>query len=441
MKLTFLGAAGMVTGSCYLLETAKGKMLIDCGMFQGNKDTTKRNFEEFAFEPRKLSCVLLTHAHLDHSGLLPRLVKNGYRGPIYGTSATIDLAKIMLLDSAHVNAMDTQAENRRRRREGLDEREPLYTEEDAKTACTLFQKIPKDVMPGVSVGFRDSGHILGSASFILRAEGKSIVFSGDIGQWDLPIVEDPQTFEEADACLIESTYAGMHHDKADRDEELLTIIQDTYRKGGKLLIPCFAIERTQELLYALNTIEKRMPRQKIYLDSPLAIKATAVFKKHPECFDREAKAKKNPFSLKELECTTTTQQSMKINAQNKPCIVIAGNGMCTGGRIRHHLKHGIWDPRNTLLFVGYQADGTTGRYILSGADRIRMMGMELVVKADVRKINSFSGHADNDDLVKWASSFSRKPRFFIVHGDPDRAQKLQQQIGGEVAELGETVEV
>jgi len=459
MKVTFCGAAKIVTGSCFLVEAAGRRILVDCGMFQGGKETTRLNFQPFRFGPKTISHVLLTHAHNDHSGLLPRLVKEHFRGKIVATRATADLAGIMLEDSARIQEVDTEQENRRRRREGLPPRKPLYTTEDAERTLELVESVDYDrrfvVAPGIEGCFRDAGHILGSAILeLFVSEGvktTKVVFSGDLGQWDVPIIRDPTIIEEADTVFIESTYGDrLHESPGDRESELARHAKETYTRGGKLLIPCFAVERTQEIIYAFGNIIERheFPDMKIYLDSPLAIKANEVFKKHRECFDEEAleRFRRLQDAAQVVYCERA-EDSMKLNDIDEPCVIIAGSGMCTGGRIRHHLKHGLWDARNTILFVGYQAQGSLGRIILEGAKEVKMMGMAIVVKAGVGQIGSFSAHADAGELLKWMKGFRRKPgRVFIVHGEESASAALKGKLEKEglachVPDIGETVEL
>ncbi len=459
MKITFCGAAKIVTGSCFLVETEEDRVLVDCGMFQGRKDIVKLNFEPFMFEPRDVSHVLLTHSHIDHSGLIPKLVKSGFTGKILATGATSDLCKIMLEDSAHIQELDTEAENRRRKRAGLEPREPLYTLEHVNEAVNLFDSVEygkrRRITPNIEVCFRDAGHILGSSiiEMAVKEGGKEtkLVFSGDLGQWDAPIVRDPTIIEDADYVFIESTYGDrLHEDVVNRSEHLLRHVKETYEKGGRLLIPSFAVERTQELIFAFNKLIKKgvFPEEKIYLDSPLAIKATEVFKKHRECFDEEALTLfEEPLTYPRLVYSLSTEDSMKLNTITGPCVIIAGSGMCNGGRIRHHFKHGLWDSKNTVLFVGYQASGTLGRVLLDGATQVKMMGMNIVVKANVKKIDSYSAHADYKELIKWAKGFSKKPKkFFVVHGEKDSSEALKLKLEQEgmachVPGLGETVEL
>ncbi|MBD3355372.1 MBL fold metallo-hydrolase [Candidatus Woesearchaeota archaeon] len=440
MKLSFLGAARVVTGSCYLVEANGESVLVDCGMFQGRKETTRLNYRPFKFDPRKISHVFLTHAHIDHSGLIPKLVKEGFKGKIHTTSATIDLCRIMLEDSAYIQEKDTVYENKRREKKGLAPREPLYTQEDAENAMKSFEIIDYDekvkISENITVRFRDAGHIIGSASIEMfvndDGEDKKIVFSGDIGQWDVPIVKNPTLIGDADYVLIESTYGNRLHEGGMRDDMFLKYIKETYEKKGILMIPSFAIERTQELLYALNKFVKlkEMPDEKVFLDSPLAIKATEVFKKHRKFFDEEALTKYgSPFSFPNLVYSMKTEDSIRLNTYDKPCIIIAGSGMCTGGRIRHHFRNHISDPKNTVVFVGYQAEGTLGRYILEGAKKAKFMGIEKDIKADIRKVNAYSAHADYKELIKWMSGFKKKPKeVFIVHGEEDSAKALKSKL-------------
>ena len=459
MKLTFNGAARIVTGSCYMLEVAGKKILIDCGMFQGAKDINRLNYEPFGFKPKEISCLLLTHAHIDHSGLIPKLVKMGFRGKIIATPPTIDLAKIMLEDSAHVNEDDTMHENKRRLRLGLPPREPLFNIKDVQAASRMFSPVPYDspyqINDNLTMTFRNAGHILGSAIIELSAtEGgktRKLVFSGDLGQWDTPLLDNPTLIESADYVLIESTYGDRLHSAIKTRGDLLSqVVAETYKRRGKLLIPSFAVERTQELLYYLHRMARdgQMPSENVFLDSPLAIDATRVFTKNMNYFSASLRKEfADPFGFKNLKYLQTSQDSQTMNDYPKPCMIIAGNGMCTGGRIRYHLMYNLWKSQNTLLFVGYQAEGSLGRVILEGADVVRMMGMEVAVKAQVRQIDSFSSHADSKELVRWASGFKKKPKtLFIVHGEEESSLGLEKTLDGlgfdtHVPVLGETVEL
>lgn len=443
MQITCHGAAGFVTGSCHMVETSASRFLIDCGMYQGSKAMNRLNYEQFDFDPATIDFVINTHAHIDHCGLLPKLVKNGFKGTIYASPPTADLLPIMLKDSAFIQEKDTEHENRRRLRKGQEPRAPLYTMNDVEKTESLIQVIEYDtsVKPDEATTFRlrDAGHVIGSAIvelFIVDENGEEtkVVFSGDLGQWDVPIIEDPTYIWNGDYVFIESTYGDrIHHRAGPRKDVLFEHIKRTCNRGGKLLIPCFALERTQELLYTLSELkneEPDFPPVNIYLDSPLAIKITEVFKNHPDHYDEEARARTDqPFDFPGLVCTPSVDESRRVNAMDEPAIVIAGSGMCTAGRIRHHLKHGIWDPRNTVLFVGYQAPGTLGRILLEGAEEIKMMGETIVVKAEITKIGAFSAHADQHELTNWLTSFRKKPKtVFLIHGEQDTLETFSASL-------------
>jgi metallo-beta-lactamase family protein len=442
MQITCHGAAGFVTGSCHLVETDAQRFLIDCGMYQGNKALNRLNYEPFEFNAKDIDFVIITHGHIDHCGLLPKLVRHGFDGTVYASPATADLLPIMLEDSAYIQEKDTMHENRRRLRKGLDPREPLYTAEDVEKTSALIQVVGYDhsmKIEGVTFRLRDAGHVIGSSIvelFVENSDGTETktVFSGDLGQWDVPIIEDPTYIWSSDYVFIESTYGDRIHDNVtSRKEALYEHILSTYRRGGKLLIPCFALERTQELLYTLSELKNEtpdFPPVNIYLDSPLAIKITEVFKKHPDLYDKEARARTDkPFDFPGLICTPSVEESRQVNKLEGPAIVIAGSGMCTAGRIRHHLKHGIWDPKNTVLFVGYQAPGTLGRILLDGAEEIKMMGLELAVKAEIARIGSFSAHADRDELTNWLMAFKEKPdTVFLIHGELDTLETFSASL-------------
>lgn len=445
MKVQMFGAAKTVTGSCYSVVTNKDRILVDCGMFQGSKKDTKLNYEKFGFNPKEYKAVLLTHAHLDHCGRIPKLVKLGFKGIIYATSATKDLTRVVLMDAAKIAYYDTKYENKRRAREGLPPREPIYNEKDVNNAMKLFKIVDYGnivkISESINAKFYDAGHILGSASIQLEVndEGKKkiIVFSGDIGQIDNPIVKDPEIIKKADYLFIESTYGDrLHTPIKKRKEKLLQIIHDTYKKGGKLMIPSFAIERAQELLYDINEFVEHglMPKMKVFIDSPMAIKTTEVFKKHPECYDKEIKAildgGDNPFSFPGLVYSESVDDSKSIDRTDKPAIVIAGSGMCTGGRIKHHIRNNIDDEKNTILFVGYQVKGTLGYWIKKGVPRIRLLGTEVEVKSKVEEIDSFSAHADYAQLLNWLKYYSPEPKkVFIVHGDEESAVSFSEKVG------------
>ncbi len=441
MKITFCGAAQFVAGSCYLIETGATKFLIDCGMYQGPKEVMRMNYEPFLFDPSEIDFVLLTHAHIDHCGLIPKLHIQWFEGKIYATSATKDLTWILLEDSADIQLHNTEEENKRRKQNHLEPRVPLFTLKDAMASMRLFSLVEYGKMnkltETIQVRYQDAWHIIGSAhiELFVTEEGvqKKFVFSGDIGQRNTPIVQDPTLISEADYVFMESTYGDrLHEDVARKQEILLEHVIAAYNKGGKLLIPSFAVERTQELLYFFSKLiaEWSFPKEKIFLDSPLAIKATEIFKKHIECFDDQARNDYvNPFDPEYLQALPTAEDSKILNNYQYPCIVIAGNGMCTAGRIVHHLKHGLSNPKNSVLFVGYQAEWTLGRYILEGEKMVRMMGDEVVVHADIDKMNSFSAHADANELVKWAQGFAVPPKnIFIMHGEGKAQEALQTNL-------------
>ncbi|MCK9225178.1 MAG: MBL fold metallo-hydrolase [Candidatus Muirbacterium halophilum] len=445
LNIKCLGAAKIVTGSCHLVEADNKKFLIDCGMFQGPKKLVKKNYEDFLFNAKEIEFLILTHAHIDHSGLIPKLVKYGFEGTIYCSPPTGDLLPIMLEDSAHIQQMDTMHENRRRERQGLEPRDPLYEKEHAQKAIALIKKVDyENIIPineNISFSLHDAGHIIGSSMIELIIKDnnveKNILFSGDIGQWNVPIIRNPFQVKKCDYLFVESTYGDrLHKERVEnhlsREEILLDIIKKTTERGGKTLIPSFAIERTQEILYSINKMVKQgiFPDIKVYVDSPLAIRATEVFKKHTEVYDKEAsELKENPFEFKNLVFTLTAEESMQINEEKEPSVIIAGSGMCNAGRIRHHLKHNLWKKETSVVFVGYQAEGTLGRYILEKADTVKMMGMKIKVNAEIHKINAFSSHADYSEIIQWLKNFEEKPKkAFIIHGEEKSAQSLYEKI-------------
>ncbi len=444
MKVQILGAGKVVTGSCYGIVTKNEKILIDCGMFQGGKDMEKLNYENFNFDPKQYSALILTHAHLDHCGRIPKLVKYGFRGKIFATDATVDLAQIIMLDAANIAKKDTVYENERRAKEGLPARKPLYSEEDVKIAMKLFQIVEygKDIKitGNILARFYDAGHILGASSVQIQVnegrEKKIISFSGDLGQAESIIVKNTEPILKSDYVFIESTYGDrLHPPIPDRQKELIRIINETYKRGGKLMIPSFAVERAQEILYSIGLFMegKLIPVVPVYLDSPMAIRATEVFSRYPKYYNdsicNHLKCKKDPFNFSSLIPTMTTDQSKAINSIRTPCIVIAGNGMCSAGRIKHHIRNSIDNPKNTLLFVGYQAQGTLGYWIKKGEKKIRLLGMQLSVKAKIESIEGYSAHADYSELISWLKNFSPKPKkVFITHGEEVQAQAFSKRI-------------
>lgn len=450
MKLTFAGAAHEVTGSCYLLQTGGHNILIDCGMEQGPD-----LFENQALpvNPWEIEAVLITHAHIDHSGKLPLLYKEGFNGKIYATEATCDLCGIMLKDSAHIQEFEASWRNRKAKRAGKQEYIPIYTVEDAEGALSRF--IPCDyhreqtILPGITAEFIDAGHLLGSASILLRitenGETVKVVFSGDIGNTDKPILRDPEYFTQADYVITESTYGDrVHGPKPDYVAELASIIQRTLDRGGNLVIPAFAIGRTQEILYFIRQIKEQGLVQghanfPVYVDSPLANEATNIFGRNSlTCFDEETMAVINrginPIGFQGLEVSLTSEDSKAINENPVPKVIISASGMCEAGRIRHHLKHNLWRPESTVLFAGYQSSGTVGRALLEGAETVKLFGEEIEVHAEIAQLNSISGHGDSDGLVKWMSAYQSKPRrVFVTHGE-DRvcdvlAERYRTELG------------
>jgi metallo-beta-lactamase family protein len=443
MEIRLFGAAKEVTGSCYSIATGNEKVLIDCGMFQGNKDMQRVNYEDFGFNPKHYNALLLSHAHLDHCGRIPKLVREGFRGKIYATDATRDLAFIILMDAAKIAAQDTEHENKRRAREGLPPRKPIYNENDVKNAMRLFKIIQYgeefSVTKNLSAKYYDAGHIIGAASIQLNVkEGKkstTLAFSADIGQDNAIIVKNLQPIKNADYVFIESTYGDrLHPPFEDRTTDLLRVVTDAENRGGKLMIPTFAVERAQEILYSIaqfieNEEIKGIP---VYLDSPMAAKATRVFVKYKKYYNDKIlstiKQGANPFSFPGLIITESVEESKKIN-DIESCIVIAGNGMCSAGRIKHHIKHGISNPKNTLLFIGYQAQGTLGYWIKRGEKRVKLLGEQIDVNAKIESIDGFSAHADYLGLLKWINNFSPKPKkVFIVHGEEEQGAAFAKRV-------------
>ena len=434
MKLMFSGAAHEVTGSCHYLEAAGVRMVVDCGMEQG-VDTYVN--QEIPVAASDLDYVLLTHAHVDHSGMLPLLYGKGFRGQILCTEATKELCDIMLRDSAHIQEFEAEWKNRKAKRAGKDEIEPIYTMEDAIGAIGLFEGYPYDeiiqIAEGVEIRFTDVGHLLGSSSIEIwlteQEITRKIVFSGDIGNEAQPIIKNPEYTTEADYVVMESTYGDRYHgEHPDYVTQLAEIIQRTLDKGGNLVIPAFAVGRTQELLYYIRQIKEEglvtghgcFP---VYVDSPMAIEATTVFHKNiAECFDEEAMALVmqgiNPLTFEGLKLSVTSDSSKEINFDKKPKVIISASGMCEAGRIRHHLKHNLWKSNSTILFVGYQAQNTLGRALLEGAKEVKLFGELINVSAEIIKLEGLSGHADKKGLIHWIQAFEEKPKaVFVVHGD------------------------
>ncbi len=444
VRVTCLGGTGSVTGSCYLIESPQGKrVLVDCGLFQGGKQMESRNWEDWGFDPKEIEALFLTHAHIDHSGRIPKLVKDGFRGQIITSPPTAELCKIMLLDSAHIQEMDAEWQTRRNKRQTKEEVLPLYTVEDAEASLKLLSPIERDqtidVHPGIKARLRNAGHILGSSILELWIEekGESIktVFSGDLGKKDQLIVRDPHEIFDADYFFIESTYGNRHHRSFEEStDELLEAIRYSVSHGEKVIIPAFAVERTQELIYILGEFHRKglLPDIPVYLDSPLAIKATEIFRKNKKYYDEEAQAilaqGYDPFDMPNLHFTSATRESMAINERSGPAVIIAANGMCTAGRIKHHLKHNLWRKGTSLVIVGFQAKGTTGRKIVDGARQVKIFRENVAVRAKVFTIGGFSAHADQTDLLEWVSHFESNPRVFVVHGEATASEALAKEI-------------
>lgn len=448
MNIKFLGAAHEVTGSCTLLSVNGKNIIIDCGMEQG-KDIYENC--EFPISPADIDCMLLTHAHIDHSGKIPAMTANGYRGKIYATDSTARLCKIMLQDSAHIQEFEAEWRNRKAKRAGKDEYVPLYTVEDALEAITHFEECEYskvyDIYPDISIKFIDAGHLLGSSSIEITVteNGKKsvIVFSGDIGNTNQPLIRDPQYLEYADYVVMESTYGDRSHgERIDYISQLVPIIQRTFDRGGNVVIPSFAVGRTQELLYFIRQIKeenliKGHDNFPVYVDSPLAVEATNIFNKSTDDFDDEATALIqngiNPISFDGLRISVTSDDSKLINDDKSPKIILSASGMCEAGRIRHHLKHNLWRSESTILFVGYQAVGTIGRTVIDGATEVKMFGEKIQVNAEICQLNGISGHADNNGLIKWISSFKNTPKHvFVNHGEDEVCEIFSSRLRDEL---------
>lgn len=466
MKISFLGAAKTVTGSCYLVETSQSTFIIDCGLHQGHSDETILNRTPFPFQVGQVDFMLLTHAHIDHSGRIPKLYVDGFRKPIYATKATTDLCSIMLPDSGHIQESEYAWLARKHGRSGKKVQEPLYTLQDAVEACKLFQAVryntPVQPAEDVRVVFRDAGHILGSAilEIWVREDGREtkIVFSGDLGNKGIPILRDPAIIDSTDYLVIESTYGDrLHHAQVDKVDHFVRIINETIARGGNVVIPSFAVGRTQEIIYALHREEEKYQTHRqafmktpVYIDSPLATSATQIFRNNTDCYDEEARQYvengDNPLDFPNLHFTASVEESKSLNQNDESKIILSASGMCDAGRIKHHLKHNLWRQDSAVVFVGFQARGTLGRAIVDGAKKVRIFGEEILVNARIEMIEGFSGHADRDGLLGWIAAMAQKPRqIMLVHGEPEVIarfeQSIQQQFGiaTHIAELDETV--
>ncbi len=446
LRLTFLGAAQNVTGSRYLLESDGARVLVDCGLYQ-ERDLLARNWEPFPVPPASIDTVLLTHAHVDHCGYLPRLVHDGFRGRIVSTPVTAEIAAIVLADSAKLQVEDAvykKKRHARERRTGPHPEVPLYTLDDVTATLPLFDPIgygtPVPIGDGVTAEFREGGHILGSGSVLVRfgdrETRRAVLFSGDVGRWDKPLLNDPVAASEADWIVVESTYGDRLHEESGLiKEHLAAVITETRRRGGNIVVPSFALERTQEVLWYLNELigVKRIPHLLVFVDSPMAVRVTDVFEKHPEILDEQMRGlvarRSSPFQFSGLKMIRTVEQSKAINHISGTVMIIAGAGMCNGGRVKHHLDANLPRPESTVLFVGYQAVGTLGRQILDGRPEVRLFGRMVPVRAKIESIPGFSAHADRDELTRWLSGMQRPPqRVFVTHGEPEAAQAFAGHV-------------
>jgi len=449
MKISFHGAAHGVTGSCHLIDCAGKRVLIDCGLFQGGRELEEENREPFGFDPAEVDYLLLTHGHLDHCGRIPLLVKEGFRGEIITTSASRELARLVMLDSASINEAEALRAERRSTRKRVRRKKvlPLYTVVDAMNSLDFFGRSASygkaiKLCKGIKVTFIDAGHILGSACVLLELEEKGdkrrVLFSGDLGYNGRVILRDPVPPPSVDVVVMETTYGDRLHKKLHPSvNELLEVVSDTFNRGGNVVIPTFALERAQEILYYFREgIEKgTLPRySRVFLDSPMAISATEIFGRHTECFDAEAfnlfSNGKDPFGFKGLRFTRETAESMALNQMHGSAVIMAGSGMCTGGRVRHHLKHNLWREDSSVIFVGYAASGTLARRIVDGAKKVRIFGEEIVVRASVHTIGGFSAHADRDELLAWFNKTGKPKQAFLVHGEEKAMTRFRGLLKG-----------
>lgn len=445
MKIQFLGAAQTVTGSCYALQANGKRFAIDCGMHQGNLEIEKRNRDTELYAPHNLDFILITHAHIDHSGLLPKIVKAGFRGPIYCTPPTVELLNIMLLDSAHVQEMEAEWKNKKNKRHGRKPEDPLYTQEDVLNTLPLFKPVEYgktfEPAPGVSVTYKDAGHILGAAfiELVVKENGDSyrLVFSGDLGRPNQLLLNDPSAASPTDYLFLESTYGDRNHKDEDASrEELAQAIAYSYGRGEKVIIPAFAVERAQEIIYTLFLLSKqgKLPKNMpVYLDSPLSIQATEIFRNNPNYLDEETRALiqngEHPLALPQLRYTQRTEDSMAINATKGSAVVISASGMCNAGRVQHHLRHNLWREGASVVFVGFQAKGTPGRKIVDGAKSIRLLGEDVAVRAKIFTIGGFSAHAGQSQILEWLSAFDRPGmEIFLIHGEHEAQKTLAKLI-------------
>ena len=474
MKITFLGATRTVTGSNFLVEGAGKRFLVDCGMWQGKAEQEMENSQEFEFNPLEIDFMLLTHAHIDHSGRIPKLYKEGFKNKVYAHKATCDLCTLMLPDSGHIQETEIEWKNKKRKRKGEEPIEPIYTAEDAVRCLEIFEPVQYDqiieITPEIHVRFNDAGHMLGSSIIeVWVKEGDKVtktVFTGDIGNNDIPLLSPPTMIEDTDFLVMESTYGSRLHMRNDEKAQIfLDVVSETLDNGGTVVVPSFAVGRTQEILYEINKLKdeygddeefrrkyKTIMKAPVYVDSPLAISATEVFRENTEIFDEETKEEimrgDNPLEFPGLKFTKTADESKALNEDQTPSIIISASGMCEVGRIKHHLKHNLWNPKSTILFVGYQAPGTLGYSIVNGAKTVKIFGEEIAVNARIEYIEGYSGHADQELLMNCIYSYIKKPKhIFLVHGEPESqdvlADKIEEEtkIGVTIPEFGETYEL
>jgi metallo-beta-lactamase family protein len=444
LKVQFLGAARTVTGSCFLVETAKVRFIVDCGLFQGSKAIKERNYASFVFDPTQVDFLLLSHAHIDHSGMIPKLYRHGFRGAIYSTAATADLCEVMLPDSAHIQEMEVERKNRKNSRAGKPLINPIYTIEDAEECIKQFRRAgygeTLTITPEVTVRFQDAGHILGSSLIEIWVnefgQETKMVFSGDVGNYNRPLMKDPTVIETADYLFLESTYGNrLHTSIKEAKENFREVIVRTLGRGGNVVIPAFAVERTQDLIYTLSLLvkEQAIPKVPIIIDSPLAIRATEIFRRHLKDLDSDTqdliKSGHNPFEIPGLQYSMSADESRAINHLKGGAIIISASGMADAGRIKHHLKHNLWRPESSVVFVGYQAEGTLGRRLLDGHKKVNIHNEEVLVRAEIYNLEGFSGHSDMDNLLRWVKRFRVGPGcIFLMHGEEAASENLAKLI-------------
>jgi len=462
MNITFLGATQYVTGSCHLLQVGKSKVLLDCGLIQGDQEQVNKNYEDFPFDPASIDAVILSHAHLDHSGKLPLLIDKGFRGRIIAHPATIDLCEVLLEDAGYLNERGAVWENQKRQRKGLNLVEPLYTLKQARKCLKYFEAVQynhkTNILPGITLEFHDAGHILGSCIVELdlteNRHTKKLVFSGDLGHAGAPILKNPAYLTKADIVIMESTYGDrLHRSWEETWDELGETIRNAHSQRGNILIPAFTVGRTQELLYCFNKFfdKWQLGNWQIFLDSPMAIKSTSIYSKYSSIYNAETRkdlnTSGNPFNLPNLTMTPSTEESMSINRIQSGAIIIAGSGMCSGGRIKQHLKHNLWRHQSHVIIVGFQARNTPGRLLVDGAEWLSLWGEKIKVNAKVTTPGGLSAHADQQGLINWYGNFKNRPQLILVHGEPDSQSVLAEKIEYEfntkpiIAQYDQTIEL